>query len=98
MKSKNPHNIDVAPLQDWEKAAEFYRQAVEEVPDRPQAITSLGLALFELEKFDEAQVVYLKASKLSPDEPLAIEKLAEIYERTGKLQDAAAQSMLARTV
>lgn len=81
--------------QNWDKASEFYRKAVEEKPDSSQAITSLGLALFELQKFDESQVCYLQAAKILPDDPLPIERLAEIYERTGRVKEAADQSMKA---
>ncbi|HIE24439.1 MAG TPA: hypothetical protein EYP74_00395, partial [Anaerolineales bacterium] len=38
----------------WEKAAESYRDALTEIPDNPKALSSLGLALYHLQKFDEA--------------------------------------------
>ncbi|MGD8455919.1 MAG: tetratricopeptide repeat protein [Anaerolineales bacterium] len=81
--------------QRWELAADFYRQAVEEMPDRPQAINNLGLAFYQLQRFEEAQGCYSRAAKFSPDDPLPIEKLAEIYERIGKIDVAVEQSMLA---
>ncbi len=31
--------------QDWQRAAEYYRHAVEEIPNHPLALSSLGLAL-----------------------------------------------------
>ena len=37
--------------QQWERAAGFYRQALEEFPEHTGALTSLGLALFELEEY-----------------------------------------------
>lgn len=79
--------------QNWEKAAQFYRRAVEEMPDRPQALTSLGLAFYEMQFFDEAKACYTQAAKLTPDDPLPAEKLAQIYERTGNIKDAAEISM-----
>jgi tetratricopeptide (TPR) repeat protein len=81
--------------QRWDLAADFYRQAVEEMPDRARAINNLGLAYFQLQRFEEAQGCYTRAAKLSPDDPLPVEKLAEIYERIGKIQVAAEKSMLA---
>jgi tetratricopeptide (TPR) repeat protein len=81
--------------QRWELAADFYRKAVEEMPDRPQAINNLGLAFYQLQRFEEAQGCYSRAAKMSPDDPLPVEKLAEIYERIGKIQVAADQSMMA---
>lgn len=81
--------------QNWERAAEFYRQALQENPDSPQALTSLGLALFEQGKYEEALSLYSKAAEISPDDPLPVEKMADIYERTGRLKYAADQSMKA---
>ncbi|MEK6222478.1 MAG: tetratricopeptide repeat protein, partial [Chloroflexota bacterium] len=81
--------------QDWGKAGEFYRKAVEEMPDSSQAIVSLGLAMFEQKKYNEAQQCYVRAAQMSPDDPFPVEKIAEINERTGKLKIAAEQSMAA---
>lgn len=81
--------------QRWDLAAEHYRKAVEEMPERHQAINNLGLAYYQLQKFEEAQACYMRAAKLSPNDPLPVEKLAEIYERIGKINIAADQSMLA---
>jgi tetratricopeptide (TPR) repeat protein len=81
--------------QRWDVAADHYRKAVEEMPERPQAINNLGLAYYQLQRFEEAQGCYSRAANLSPDDPLPIEKLAEIYERIGKIKVAADQSMLA---
>jgi len=81
--------------QRWDQAADFYRKAVEEMPQRPQAINNLGLAFYQLQRFEEAQGCYTQAAKLSPDDPLPVEKLAEIYERIGKVKIAADQSMQA---
>ncbi|MDH5606856.1 MAG: tetratricopeptide repeat protein [Anaerolineae bacterium] len=81
--------------QDWERAAQFYRKAVEEFPDNPVGLTSLGLAYFELKRYDEALAIYGKAAKLTPEDPLPIEKLATIYERSGNKQLAADHSMAA---
>lgn len=79
--------------QNWEQAAQFYRRAVEEMPDRPQALTSLGLAYYEMQLFEEARVCYTQAAMMTPDDPLPAEKLAQIYERTGNLKEAAEIAM-----
>ena len=39
--------------QQWEKAAAAYRKALDEIPGHPKALTSLGLALFELQDYEE---------------------------------------------
>jgi len=81
--------------QRWDLAVDHYRKAVEEMPERPQAINNLGLAYYQLQRFEEAQACYSRAAQLSPGDPLPIEKLAEIYERIGKIDIAADQSMQA---
>jgi tetratricopeptide (TPR) repeat protein len=74
--------------QDWDEAVEFYRQALEEVPDQPTALASLGLAHFQLKQYDEALRLYQRVSALQPDDPMPFEKIARIYERTGLLNEA----------
>ena len=54
--------------QNWEQAAGFYRQALEEFPEHPMALTSLALALFEEQLFDESLKLYLQASQIIPEE------------------------------
>ncbi len=65
--------------QKWNDAAAYYRQALELSPDNPLVLNNLGLALFELQVFDEAVVCYQKAAKLAPDDPLPLERLSQIY-------------------
>lgn len=81
--------------QAWDRAADFYRQALQEFPDNPQALTSLGLALIELQEFEEALQCYLKATRVTPEDPLPLEKLTQLYERMGRLDHAAQASMRA---
>ena len=84
--------------QSWEKAAGFYRLALEEFPDHPMALNSLGLALFEIEEYEEALRLYLLATKVSPKDPIPLEKIARIYERQGKLSKAIANFMQAAEI
>ena len=44
----------------WDQAAIYYQQALNEIPDHPQALNNLGLALFELQQFDQALVIGLE--------------------------------------
>lgn len=69
--------------QSWDLAAKFYRQALEEFPEQPQALVSLGLALFELNSNERALQCYLKAARLSPQDPMPVEKISQLYERLG---------------
>jgi len=74
--------------QEWEKAVNAYRRALEEFPDHPKALNSLGLALYQLNRVDEALQIYKHAAKISSDDPAPIEKVAKLSERTGDLKTA----------
>ncbi|TAK14777.1 MAG: tetratricopeptide repeat protein [Anaerolineae bacterium] len=79
----------------WKRAADQYQAAVAEFPDRQQAISSLGLAFFELTRYEDAKKCYERGVALAPDDPLPVEKIAEIHERMGSLKEAAEFSMRA---
>lgn len=81
--------------QEWEQAARYYRMAVEEFPDHAAALSNLGLALFELQDFDEALQVYKRVALINPDDPIPAEKMARIYERQGRLNEAIRAGMQA---
>ncbi len=74
--------------QEWSKAISAYRAALQEMPDHPKALNSLGLALFQQGNFEEALQIYLRAAKVSPQDPSPLEKLAQLFERTGRLKEA----------
>ena len=80
--------ISAAWDQNWEQAAAFYRQALEEFPDHPQALTSLGMALLELHEHEKALAVYQRAAAVTPTDPVPPEKIARIFERQGRLKEA----------
>ncbi len=80
---------------EWDRATGFYRKALSLVPDHPGAMTSLGLALLESEQYKEALDVYQHASRLAPDNPIPIEKTAEILEKMAQSKAAVAQRKLA---
>ncbi|MCD4753410.1 MAG: tetratricopeptide repeat protein [Anaerolineaceae bacterium] len=73
---------------EWNRAAEFYQVALDEFPDSPVALTSLGLALYEQRNYDGALVYYKKAALLNPEDPMPYEKVADIYGRQGRLREA----------
>ena len=79
--------------QDWRKAAAAYRQALQEFPDQPRALNSLGLALYQLGEFEEALHIYQRVASLTPDDPVAFEKVAQISERVGQLPTAVEAAM-----
>jgi tetratricopeptide (TPR) repeat protein len=84
--------------QSWDKATVFYKTALEEFPDNPKALNSLGLALFELQQFDESLEVYQHAARFSPTDPLPLERIAQISERLGQIKIAVQAAMQAATL
>ncbi len=74
--------------QEWGKAAAAYRKALQEMPDNPKALNSLGLALFQQAIYEEALQIYKRAAQVSPQDPSPMEKLAQLLERTGHLKEA----------
>src|SRR5574340_962765 len=81
--------------QDWSKAVECYRRAVLEFPEQTKALNSLGLALYQLGRFDEALETYQLVAQLAPDDPLPLEKVAQLSERVGDVQATVTASMRA---
>lgn len=74
--------------QQWQHAADFYRAALEQIPEHPAALTSLGLALYEQSQFEPALDCYRRASRAAPNDPVPVERMARIYERQGKIAEA----------
>jgi tetratricopeptide (TPR) repeat protein len=70
--------------QDWQEAADHYRQALDERPDEPKALVSLGLALYELGLYDRSLQYYSQAVEVSPEDPLGFEKTSQLYELLGQ--------------
>jgi tetratricopeptide (TPR) repeat protein len=79
--------------QEWEKATAEYRRALQEFPDHPKALNSLGLALYQLARFEEALHTYERVVKISPHDPVPIEKVAQLSERLGDLNTAISAAM-----
>jgi len=71
----------------WDKAAAAYRRALEEFPDNPKALSSLGLALFELQQYDESLQIYQKAVQAAPNDPVPLEKVGQLSEQLGNIQE-----------
>lgn len=81
--------------QEWDKAITAYRRALQESPDHPKALNSLGLALYQVGKIEEALQIYVNVAKISKDDPVPVEKVAQISERTGDLKTATEAAMRA---
>jgi tetratricopeptide (TPR) repeat protein len=81
--------------QEWDKAVGSYRKALQEFPDHPKALNSLGLALYQLGQFEEALQIYQHVARLSASDPTPYEKVAQLSERLGDLKMAVEASMRA---
>jgi len=77
----------------WPKAIDYYRQALQEFPTHPNALNSLGLALYEMQNYKEALLCYQKAVEVSPTDPVPLEKVAELHERLGNYSQVIDVSM-----
>lgn len=81
--------------QEWDKAANSYRLALEEFSDNPKALSSLGLALWQSQQYDEALLIYKRVTEVSPKDPVAFERVAQLSERIGQLKEATEAAMKA---
>ena len=74
--------------QNWSDAASYYQQALETDPDNLKALTSLGLALFEMKEYRDSLAYYQQAAETDPEDPLPFEKITLIHERLGNPKEA----------
>jgi tetratricopeptide (TPR) repeat protein len=72
----------------WDQAAQFYHQALKEIPDDPKALTSLALALYETQQYEEALDYYQQVTRQAPDDPVPHEKVADLLEKTSQTTQA----------
>lgn len=77
--------------QDWGTAIKAYGRALSEYPDDTDAHIHLGLALLRAGRLDDALKVYTRAYQLAPNDPIPLEKSADVLERMGRLREAANQ-------
>ena len=72
----------------WNKAIVEYQRAISEFPNEAPAHTALGQALVYAGHSREALGAYQKAARLTPDDPLALERVSELQEQSGDLVGA----------
>lgn len=75
----------------WAGAMEAFTQAVQLKPEDPDAHVNLGLALLNQQQLERALRVFKRAAQLAPDDPLPLERSADVLERMGRLKEAAHQ-------
>lgn len=52
---------------DYETAITWYRLAIEEMPGRPAPVIGLARALYELDRYEEADIYFQEAARLDPE-------------------------------
>lgn len=77
--------------QDWQVAIASYGRAIQEFPEDSEAHIHLGLGLLEVGRLEDALKVYTRAHQLAPEDPIPLEKSADVLERMGRLREAAQQ-------
>jgi tetratricopeptide (TPR) repeat protein len=77
--------------QDWTAAIGAYGRALFEFPNDSEAHIHLGLGLLEAGRLEDALKVYSRAQQLAPQDPIPLEKSADVLERMGRLREAAQQ-------
>lgn len=75
--------------EEWDKAIEEYQRALQEFPEDPVAHKSLGLALLQTGRLEEALGEYHAVEERRPDDLAARRRIAEIYRDLGQVTEAA---------
>jgi tetratricopeptide (TPR) repeat protein len=83
---------------DYEQAVRISRTGLAQHPTYLSARVTLGRALLELERFDEAQAELDYVLRAAPDNLAAIRALAEIHQRQGNLDEALKQFTTAHAI
>jgi tetratricopeptide (TPR) repeat protein len=76
---------------EWPMAVAAYGQAIQEFPDDLDAHLHMGMALLETGRLEDALRVYTRAHQIAPDDPIPLEKSADVLEKIGRLKEAAQQ-------
>lgn len=71
-----------------EKAAAYYEQAIEFVPDCDRALSNLGLLYQKQKRFDEAESLFLRAIEANAEYPFAYNNLAHLYLAQNRNEEA----------
>lgn len=81
--------------QRWDHAVRFYELALQEFPEDSKALSSLGLAYYELQDYETSLRYYMRAARFSPQDPIPFDKVATLCERLGKLEHSQQAAMQA---
>jgi tetratricopeptide (TPR) repeat protein len=83
-------------MNDQPRAEQAYRKAVQLEPDRPRHRRSLAQSLFSQGRYQEALAEYQRLVEMRPDDADTYLRMAVIYRRLQRLDDAERQILLAR--
>ena len=81
--------VDHVNRSEWNKAIEQYKLALAEFPDDITALGSLGLACASTHQLERALAYYQRARKAGSDDHALLERMADVQERLGHLEEAA---------
>jgi tetratricopeptide (TPR) repeat protein len=84
--------------QEYDKAIEQYRKAVELNPSYSPAYNLLGYAYRQVEKYPEAEAAFKKYIELIPGDPNPYDSYAELLMKTGRFDESIAQYRKALSV
>jgi tetratricopeptide (TPR) repeat protein len=94
----NPENKDAyfqialahQELREFDKAVEAFKKFIATNPQQPfEAYSRLGLSQMELEQYADAVISFQEALKGSPEDVNITYKMAQSYEKSGQLEQAA---------
>lgn len=74
--------------QQWPKAEQYYRRALELEPGYPKALNNMGLVLARQQRYEEAIEYYQRALAIKPDHANAHYNIGNAYRRLGRFAQA----------
>lgn len=84
------HAMGLQSERRYAEAAELWARIATAAPASAEARFNLGVALFDLERFDEAEAALRKAAQMKPDAPWAHRRLGNLLHATGRWREALA--------
>jgi tetratricopeptide (TPR) repeat protein len=82
--------------QTFEPAVEVFKAGLARLPQSAKLLDGLGIALYGLDRFDDAARAFFQASDLNPSDPLPLTFLGRVYENLSPPVAAEVRSRLQR--
>ena len=77
-------------LQDYQRAIDHYKKALQVVPEYSPVYNILGYAYRQIEKYDDAEKTFKKYTELIPDDPNPYDSYAELLMKRGRFDESIA--------